>query len=83
MTEQDTTAQQQPELPAPPPSENPPAPTPSEDIKAKPDPTGSGRYCVYDLTLTQYVGPVVDKKPTTADAKKLVRKGHKFEVREV
>jgi hypothetical protein len=38
---------------------------------------------VYNTTLTQFVGPVTDTKPTTAEANKLVPKGHKAEVREV
>lgn len=80
MTEQHP----EPDLPTPAPDADPTeATTPSPDVQPKPEATGSGRYAVYDLTLTQYVGGVVDKKPTQADAKKLVRKGHKFEVREV
>lgn len=69
------------QLPTPPPEPTPdPEPTSTEDT---PKGTGSGRYAVFNATLTQYVGPVMDKKPTAADAKKVVPKGHKAEVREV
>lgn len=33
-------------------------------------------YAVYNRTLGRYVGPVVDKKPSKADANKRVAKGH-------
>lgn len=89
MTEQSTEGttptptQDQEQLPTPAPA---PTPTPDPVVVANqvtPDATGSGRYCVYDLTLTQYVSAVLDKKPTATEAKAMVPKGHKVEVREV
>lgn len=41
------------------------------------------RYAVYDNTLRQYVGPVTENKPTSSAARKLVRQGHDFTIREV
>lgn len=75
------------QLPTPGAPEPTPEPTPEPDVKpktkSKDTGTGSGRFAVYNETLTQYVGPVVDKKPTQAEASKLVPKGHKATVREV
>lgn len=66
------------------PPEPTPDPEPAKPTKAsKVAGEGSGRFAVYNKTLLQFVGPVVDKKPTTADAKKLVPEGHQLEVREV
>lgn len=93
MTEQQPTI---PEATPPAPSGDPlptpapaPDPTPDPEVKATrsrksaaADDHGT-RYCVYNLTLTQFVGPVVDVKPTATEAKKLVPKGHDVEVREV
>jgi len=51
-------------------------------VRAKPEPTGSGRFAVYDNRIRQFVGGVVDKRPTKAEAKKAA--GHDdVEVREV
>lgn len=40
-------------------------------------------YAVYDTTLGQFVSGVTADKPSDSDARKAVRKGHKFEVRAV
>lgn len=76
MTEQQMTP------PIDPPATPPAPPAPAPEVKAKPKDDGK-RWCVYNSTLTQFVGPVVDKKPTAPEAAKLVPKGHKVEVREV
>jgi hypothetical protein len=44
--------------------------------------TGSGRFALYDKSLTRFVGPVVDSK-SAANDKGLKVKGHTYEVREV
>lgn len=75
MTEQQPD-QQPPQLPEP---TDPPEPVKARSGAAA-EPT---RYAVYDDTLTQYVGPVTTRKPSKADAAKLVRKGHDFTIREV
>jgi hypothetical protein len=86
MSEQSTTegtGSTEQQLPTPTPDPTPPP----EDVKptraSKSSGEGSGRFAVYNKTLLQFVGPVVDKKPTTAEAKKLVPEGHQIEVREV
>lgn len=69
--------------PAPTPDATPPADS-NPPVKARGKaPDGQVRYCVYNTTLTQYVGPVTEDKPKAADAKRLVPKGHEYEIREV
>ena len=43
----------------------------------------SGRWAVYDTKLMRYVGDVTDKRPTKADANKLVHTPGAFAIREV
>lgn len=64
---------------------NEPTPQPPDDPTppAPPEQSGTGRFAVYDETIRQYVGGVVDKRPTKAEARKLVREGHDFTVKEV
>jgi hypothetical protein len=59
------------------------SPTPEATPEpAKPEPTGSGRFAVYDNRILQFVGGVVDKRPTKAEAKRAA--GHDdVEIREV
>lgn len=53
----------------------------------KPDTTPASRFCVYDLTLEQFVGPVLHKSPAKDDVEALMRSlgraKHKHEVRPV
>lgn len=55
-------------------------PEPTEDA---PEPTGSGRFALYNETLEQYVSPVVDNRRDLADARKAQPKDHTLSVREV
>jgi len=55
--------------------------TPAEGVSERS--TGSGRFAVYDTTLLRFVGPVVDKRPSKAQANKLVHTPDAYEVREV
>lgn len=72
------------QLPTPPPPAPKPDPEPEPEAKrTKASSTGSGRFAVYNATLTQYVGSVMDERPKQADANKMVPKGHKAEIREV
>lgn len=48
-----------------------------------PEATGSGRFAVYDTTLLRYVGGVVDKRPSKAEANKLVHTRDGFRIDEV
>jgi hypothetical protein len=48
-----------------------------------PKPTGSGRFAVYDTTLLRYVGGVSDKRPSKADANKLVHTRDGYRIDEV
>lgn len=58
--------------------------TPAEGVTSRSaEPTGSGRFAVYDTTLRRFVGPVVDKRPSKAAANKLVHTADAYEVREV
>ena len=71
------------QLPTPTPAPTPEPQAEPEAKRTKASPSGSGRFAVYDATLTQYVGSVMDERPKQADANKMVPKGHKAEIREV
>lgn len=45
--------------------------------------SGSGRFAVYDTTLMRYVGSVSDKRPSKAEANKLVHTRDAYSIREV
>lgn len=50
----------------------------------EPEPTGSGRYALYDLTELRFVGRVVDgKRAANSPDNFTKRQGHKYAVREV
>lgn len=49
------------------------------DAPADVEGDGTG-YAVYDRTLGQYVTAVTRDKPSSSDARKAVRKGHKYAV---
>lgn len=55
-----------------------PQPTPEPPAQAS---TGSGRFCLYDLSLLRFVGPVVESR--RGIDKGLRVRGHDYEVREV
>lgn len=58
--------------------------TPTEGVAPRTtESTGSGRFAVYDTKLLRFVGPVVDKRPSKAQANKLVHTPDAYEVREV
>lgn len=68
--------------------QNPDTPEATPDPSAAPPPadnnssTDAKRYAAYDTRYQRFVGPVTDKKPSLAQAKKLV--GHDdVEIREV
>lgn len=59
-----------------------PATAPGETVRAPRGNKGSGRYAVYDLVLTRYVGDVMDSKPSAATARELSG-GHSYRIVEV
>lgn len=70
------------------PPANPPANPPAPPADPKPPASEDGdqladRFAVYDLTHQRFVGRVMDKRPSKADAAKMVAKGHDYEVRKV
>lgn len=65
----------------PPPVDEPGGTPPPVD---EPEPTGSGRYALYDLTELRFVGSVVDGKRAANSRDNFAkRKGHDYEVRAV
>jgi len=62
-------------------------PTPPEETAppSTPEPTAADAtgWAAYDETLKRFVGPVVEKKPTAADLKKLGPSSHKITARKV